>query len=196
MTKNIVSPLQQVFNAAVNVAKSDDVLRKAVIAAGGNQEGVRNMAIAGRMSHALKVSQESALLALGKKGNPKHLSDKGDDVRTIDEEKAYGAARVWWSARLKAWGIATSASQGGDRTKVVGDETPMDTDKLELPKKPKVGVDIELGAYLLANAQGLYDFFKVNANHEAVTSDLGSNLMGITCDFLNAIKEEISKHTT
>ena len=182
-----VSLVQQVFNAAVNVAKSDEALRKAVVAAGHTQEQVRNMAIAGRMSFTLKATQEKSLLAMAKKGNPKHVADKGDDVRTIAEEKAYGAARVWWSARLKAWGLATTATQGGDRTKDDNSDA-MDTEKLVLPKKVKVETTVELGAFLLANAQSMYDLFLLNKAHSAVTSEIGSKLMGECADFLDAIK--------
>jgi hypothetical protein len=180
--------VQQVFNAAYQVGEIDSVLRAAVIAAGFNQENVRNMAIAGRVAQSLKINQDKALIVLGKTGNPKHKIDVADDVRTIAEEKAYGAARVWWSARLKAWDLKTTATTGGDRTKGDEDADAMDTEKLVLPKKVKVETAVELGAFLLANAQSLYDFFLLNRTHPAVTSDQGSELMGACADFLDAIK--------
>jgi hypothetical protein len=183
-----ISLVQQVFNAAYQVGEIDSVLKMAVIAAGFNQENVRNMAIAGRIAQSLKINQEGALLVLGKKGNPKHKIDIADDVRTIAEDKAYGAARVWWSARLKAWDLKTTATTGGDRTKGDEDADAMDTEKLVLPKKVKVETTIELGAFLLATAQSLYDFFLLNATHDAVTSDQGSEFMGACADFYDAIK--------
>jgi hypothetical protein len=183
-----ISLVQQVFNAAYQVGEIDSVLKMAVIAAGFNQEDVRNMAIAGRIAQSLKINQDKALIVLGKTGNPKHKTYAGDDVRTIAEEKAYGAARVWWSARLKAWDLKTTATTGGDRTKGDEDADAMNTEKLVLPKKVKVETTIELGAFLLANAQSLYDFFLLNATHPAVTSDQGSEFMGACADFLDAVR--------
>ena len=193
-TKQVsVSPLAAVTLAAFNAAKSTALLKDAFVKAGGNQDAPRQALIVGRMMFSLNYTQEKALLALGKKGRGKNPDDAKltDDVRTASEEKAYGAARVYLSARLKEWGLATTSAQGGDRSK---DSDAMDTEKLVTAGKPKVNTSPELGAYSMAYAKAGYDFFLLNKGHSAVTSEHGSELMGAFADLCAAIAEINSKY--
>ena len=54
----VVSPLDVLFNASFGLAKSDDALRVAFIAAGGNQDAPRKALISGRMAYALSYTRE------------------------------------------------------------------------------------------------------------------------------------------
>ena len=189
--KTAPNKLDVLFNASVNVSKSYDALRVAFIAAGGDQDEPKRILMAGRVSHSLKCSREVALLALSKKGNPGLKSDVKDDVRTIAEQRACGAARTFLSSCLKAWGIKTTEARGGDRK---SDDTNMDTEKLKAAPKPKVNNHVELGQYSLAYATAGYDFFLLNKGHEAVIAAHGSELMGAFADFVDTIKEINSKY--
>ena len=189
MAAKTVSLLDALFNAAVSTAKSDDVLRLAFVAAGGNQDEPKRILLAARISHSLKVTREVALLTLAKTGNPKHNPTHGDDVRSIAEEKAYGAARGYLTACLKRWGLQTTATQGGDRTK---DAKSMDTEKLVSPKF-KVTDAVELMAWSKAHASQGYDFFLLNKAHPALQDDVSAQLMGAFADHLDAIKAIIAK---
>ena len=188
-----VTPMQAVTNAAYNAAKSTMVLKTAFIHAGGNQDEPRKALIVGRIMYALNYTQEKALIALGKKGFSSK-SENGDTTRTEIEEKAYGAARVYLSARLKEWGLVTTSSQGGNRVPVAGAEKPMDTEKLKSAPKFKVNNILELAAFCEAHASQGYDFFLLNRAHEAVTDECGSELMAAFADHLDTIKEIIAKH--
>jgi hypothetical protein len=188
----VVSPLDTLFNASFGLAKSDDELRLAFVAAGGNQDAPRKALISGRMAYALAYTREKALLAIDKKGNPKHVPSPSDDQRTVAEEKAYGAARVFLSARLKAWGIKSASTQGGDRTSS-GPDKSMDTEKLKMPGKPKIESETDLGAYALAFAKSGYDLFLLNKEHAAVKTALGSELMGAFSDFADEIREIVKE---
>ena len=192
-TAKPVNALDALFNASVNAAKSDDTLKAAFVAAGGDQNMPKRILMAGRVAHALAVTRAQALLILDKKGNPKHKPDAGDDVRTIAEEKACGAARVFLSGRLKAWGLKTTETRGGDRIKAAGEEVAMSADKLATPPNAKnVTDDVQLAAFVAANAKRIYDFFLLNEKHEAVTSDLGVALEAATVQYLGAIKQAIA----
>lgn len=190
-TISAISAIDALFNAAVATAKSDDVLRKAFIAAGGNQDEPKRILLAARMSHSLKCTREVALQTLAKTGNPKHNPVHGDDVRTIEQEKAYGAARGYLTACLKRWGLQTTATQGGDRT---SNKDTLVTEKLVTPGKPKVETVAELSAYAMAYAKSGYDLFLLNKGHKAVTSNHGSELMGAFADFVATIAEINAKH--
>jgi hypothetical protein len=186
-----VTPLQAVFNAAHNAAQGDDTLRKAFVAAGGNQEEPRKMLICGRLAFSLNYTQEKAMLVFSRKGNPKLNPVHEDEQRSPAEEKAYGAARVYLSSRLKAWGIKSTQTQGGDRASSA-DKT-MDTEKLVFPR-PKVETTVELGAFLFAQANATYDLFLRNKTHAAVTSDAGAEYMGAAADFLEVVKAIRAKY--
>lgn len=193
-----MSKLDVLFDASVNAAKSDDALKAAFIAAGGDQDEPKKVLMSGRISHSLKVTREEALRVMNRTGRGKKPDNKdvdahdlGDDVRTTREEKACGAARVFLSGRLKSWGLKTSENRGGDRTK---DDDAMSTDKLKMAPKPKVTDDIELGAYCLAFAQQGYSFFLLNKEHPAVKSDIGAELMGAFADLLDSVKETVASY--
>lgn len=188
-TTEVPSPLQLVTNAAFAAAKSTHMLKSVFIAAGGNQDAPRQALIVGRLMFALSYTQEKALLVLGKSGAKSNVA--ADDKRTEKEEKAYGAARVYLSARLKEWGLSTTSTQGGDRTK---DDSKMSTEKLVMAKAPKVETVAELSAYASAYAKAGYDFFLLNKAHSAVISTHGSELMGAFADFVNSIAEINAKH--
>jgi hypothetical protein len=186
-----VTPLQAVFNAARLAAEGDDTLRKAFIAAGGNQDEPRKMLICGRLAYSLNCTQEKALLVFSNKGNPKLNPTHTDDQRSPAEEKAYGAARVYLSSRLKAWGIKSTQTQGGDRT---SDSTKaMNTEELVFPR-PKVETTIDLSAFMFAQANVTYDFFLRNKGHSAVNNDAGAEYMGAAADFLETIKTIRAKY--
>lgn len=183
-----LSKLDVLFNASMADAKADDALRIAFVNAGGDQDEPKRILMAGRVAHSLKCSREKALQVLGMKGRGKQPDDAklSDDVRSVPEEKACGAARVFLSGRLKAWGLKTSEGRGGDRT---GDDDSMDVEKLKTPGKPKVETTIELAAYCQAFAKSGYDLFLLNKTHSAVTSKHGSELMGAFADFSALIAE-------
>lgn len=183
--------LNALFDAVVSNAQSDDTMKAAFIAAGGNQDEPRKVVIVARIAHSLSATKETALLAFNKKGNPKLNTKHADDVRSPKEEKAYGAARVFLSSRLKVWGIKTASKQGGDRT---GDNSRMTTEKLKPAPKPRIENSVELGAYCMAYATAGYDLFLLNKAHEAVTSPHGSELMGAFADFVNTVKDINAKH--
>lgn len=184
MSAKALSANDALFAAAVSTAKSDDVLKDAFLKAGGNQDEPKRIVLSARISHSLKVSREQALLILAKTGNPKHNPTHADDVRSIAEEKAYGAARGYLTACLKRWGLQTTSTQGGDRTK---DDKSMDTEKLVAPKF-KVTTGVELMAWAQAHASQGYDFFLLNKAHDALKGDVAAQLMGAFADHLDTIK--------
>lgn len=190
-----LSKLDVLFNASMADAKADDSLRKAFIEAGGDQDEPKRILMAGRVAHSLKCNREKALQVLGMKGRGKNADDAklGDDVRSVPEEKACGAARVFLSGRLKAWGVKTAEARGGNRH---DDATNMDVEKLKTPGKPKVETTIELAAYCQAFAKSGYDLFLLNKAHSAVTSKHGSELMGAFADFAATIAEINAKFPT
>lgn len=188
-----ISPDDRLYNAACATVDADDELRLAFIAAGGDQDKPKGILMSGRIAKSLGLTREGALLVMGKQGRGKrspteNLSDK---FRTVEEEKACGAARGFLSARLKAWGIKTSSTQGGDRT--VDDDT-CDATPFEKLKKPKVETAIEFGAFMLAHVGALYDFCQVNKAHPALASDGAANIMGALADCLDVIKAAQSKN--
>ncbi len=187
-----VNLMDALYEASYGAAKSDETLRLAFVAAGGNHDDPKRVLMSARVAFSLNISREAALVVLGKKGNPKLKADAGDDVRTISEEKACGAARAFLSARLKAWGIKTTEARGGDRSK---DSTSaaMNTEKLVTPGKPKIETPVDLGAYALAFAKSGYDLFLLNKEHSAVKSDMGAELMGAFADFAEEIREIVKQ---
>lgn len=184
-SKKVLTALDLLFAAVVSTAKSDDALKAAFIAAGGNQDEPKRIVLVARMTHSLKCSREAALLSLGKTGNPKHNPNVADDVRSIPEEKAYGAARGYLTACLKRWGLQTTSTQGGDRTKA--DDKAMDTEKLVAPKF-KVTDAVELMTWAKAHAAQGYNFFLLNKGHKAMQDDVSAKLMGAFADHLDAVK--------
>ena len=183
--KNTVTDLQALFNASVNAAKSDDLLKQAFIKAGGNQDDPKRMLLAGRLAHSLNLTQEKAFIVLGKTGNPKHNPTVKDDVRSIIEEKAYGAARGFLSARLKAWGLVTASRQGGARQPLTQEVSTTKADDV-FTKNVKTPVD--MAAFLIAALRHCEGFAM-----KQPTDDKTNNLyLGIIKDALAAIGE-ISK---
>jgi len=181
------------YAATYGNAKSDATMCEAFIAAGGDQAGPKHILMSARVAFALGVTREAALRVMAKKGNPGKRTDVGDDTRTTEEEKACGAARTFLSGRLKAWGIKTTETRGGDRDSDKRANT-MDTEKLVLPKKPVVQTSVELSAYALAYAKAGYDFFLLNKAHKAVASGAGPELMGLFADFVASIEDVINEH--
>ena len=186
--------LLDVTNKTVDMGKSEEALKLAVIAAGGDKAEVQKAFYIGRYISVLDYTTEQALKALGKTNNPDKLADKGDDYRTPNEQKAYDAMRGMWSTKLKNWGLKSDHANAGNKNngKGDGDKNLMSTEKLKAPKAAKVETSIELAAYLKAEASRLYDFFLLNKEHSAVKAARGSRLMGITADYLAAIEEEVA----
>lgn len=179
------------FHAALTNAKSDDVLRAAFIAAGGDQKKPKQILMSARVAHSLKCTREHALIVMGKKGRGKHADTEqlGDDVRTVEEEKACGAARTFLSGRLKAWGLKTSEGRGGDRK---GDDKPMTKEKVTSPRW-NVTDNVELYAWAKSHANEGYSFLLVNKDHPAVADDdISARIMGAFADHLDNIKAIIA----
>ena len=185
----IVTPFQAVVNASYDAAASGETLRLAFIAAGGNQAEPRKALLIGRIMHSLKCTQEDALIVLGKKGNPDKKTSVPDGTRTVEEEKAYGAARGYLTARLKEWGLQTTEGRGGDRTSKDDDGNLMNVDKLVIPGKPKIETAVDLATFALAFAKANYDLFLLNREHPAVKDEIGSELMGAAADYLATVEE-------
>ncbi len=184
--------LLDVTNKTVDMGKSEDALRLAVIAAGGDKAEVQKAFYIGRYISVLDYTTELALKALGKTNNPDKLADKGDDYRTPAEQKAYDAMRGMWCTKLKNWGLRSDHANAGNKNngKDGGDRNLMSTEKLKAPKSAKVETSIELAAYLKAEVSRLYDFFLLNKEHSAVKAARGSRLMGIIADCKAEIEEE------
>lgn len=187
-----VSTFQAVVNAALANAKSDEALRLAFIAAGGNQEEPKRALLLGRVMYSLKCTQEEGLQTLDRKGRGKNHDDEklGDDVRTVVEENACAAARRFLSSRLRSWGIVTTEARGGKEVR----KGVMETEKLKLPTKPIVQTSPELGAWSMAFSKSGYDLFLLNKEHGVVKTDMGSELMGLFADFAADVAATVAKH--
>jgi hypothetical protein len=195
VTSNIANNshlIETVFTASRDIANGEQVLVKAMRAAGSEQKPVRDAAIMGRMCAMTGWTREHVIILLGRTGNPKKTPVHADDVRSPDQERAYGAARVWLVGFMKRHELVTTSEQGGARDKGV-DQT-MSTEKLVQPGKPKVETADDLGAYCMARAKADYDFFLLNKAHKVVMTDMGADLMGAFADHLELIRSIVKAH--
>lgn len=123
--------------AALNEGKARDAVIAALKASGARavpdgasksvvdyQRSIRDEYIAGRLaarlpsngSDAERIAAARAVMAMA---NAKGTGDlkKGQSRRNETQERAYGAARVAWSAMLKDAGIVSTDKRGGDTSK-------------------------------------------------------------------------------
>lgn len=194
--------LTALHNAIVADVKSDFAVMTAFIAAGKDQANVIRQFYASRLV-ATKVCKtlERALLVVtptkegGLAAVPKAGVEVSDKHMTLAEEKGFGAARGKLTADRKRWNIPTTSTQGGDRTKAAGDnEEPMNFEKVATPKRTGIVTDMELATYVQAMATSLYSACLLNKTHEAITTDLGAQIMGACADFEAAIKDIVNAH--
>lgn len=189
-TEKTVTTLQAVFNKARATVVSESELFKAIKACPDDEKIVARAVYAGRMVIGLGVTQEAALLILGLKVWNKDESKNTDNHRTEKQEKAYTAARVWFTTFKARWGLSKpKASPEKD-----DDTSDMDVSKLKAAPKQKVSDVAQLAAYCVADASRDYDFFLLNKGHVAIASELGAELMGAYADMLNTVKEIVAKH--
>lgn len=176
-----------IYASALANAKSEHMLANTIKRAPSalDAEEIKRAVYAARVSLALGASKEKALLVLSLKTHKKDVSPTPDDMRTAEQEKAYGAARVWFTAFKQRHGLETK----GRRENPEGDKSKlMDTEKLVSPKF-KVSTSLELAAFCQAHAAQGYSFFLLNKAHPAVSSEVGAKLMGAYADLVATIKE-------
>ncbi len=189
---NAVTALQAIFNASVSIVDAERALLAAIkLAKGEEEDDIKRMVYAGRISKTLNYTQEKSLLCMGKRVQ-KTKGHKGDnETRSWKEEQVYGAARVWFTTFKTRYGLSKGVTRGQAATP----KNAMNTEKLKPAPKPVVTTSLELAAYCEALSSRGYDFFLLNKSHSAVMSTMGSELMGAFADHLAQVKEIITKHT-
>ena len=181
-TTKQVSVTQAVFNAVYATGAVDAKIVAAIQAAGGaGQDDVKRMVYAARISVTLKVTQEAALIILGKKGEN---AKDGDNRRTPAEEKAYGAARTWFTGFLQRNGLVTKEARGGDRSS----SNATNTEGIKFPSI-KVASSPELSQFMLATSTMLEALFAKNATHPAFATKQAEMFKATIVDFVAGVKE-------